>query len=267
MKTIEENDRILFRKAQQVIRDCERQRRYEQQQQQHRNVVGFVEGMYQPLKSLVGEKYWNDARMMLHQQFRISKSRSSDNNGETITKRSNNNTSILTAGGETSATSNANHHHHGGNGGNNNKKKLWCTIKIFMKYLEQDEEDRRLFVRAKTLVQECVEQHRFNKYDEHCASLGESIKSCLLDTGEIKNAKEYWNKADRFVEQAMMLRNRNRKTTTATTTTSTTRKQQHEGSKRKIGDVCGDDDYDNKRAFKATKRQPSFHNENNTIVI
>lgn len=77
-------------------------------------------------------------------------------------------------------------------------------ISIFMQYLER--KHTRLYLKAKSLVNECVEIHRCSKYDgkysrtSNNSSLLASIQSCLKTEIGI----DHWRRAENYVAKVLL---------------------------------------------------------------
>ena len=236
MKLIEEKDdtNIVYQNAQAVICDCE-------QRKKRGEIKSFTESLYAPLKETVGIHYWNEARQLLHHNTMLSittrsplstllcqstssmtvrkcnKTPTGNNSREyNVTATMNNNNNI-------NNNSNSNYNNNGNNEEMNiRNKRLWMIISIFMQYLER--KDAKLYMKARSLINECVERHRSCKYNcekysfssttstttststgtgtTRTSSLSGSIQFCLKKNIGV----DYWRRAESYVAKALLMK-------------------------------------------------------------
>mmetsp|Transcript_52057 Transcript_52057/g.58150 ORF Transcript_52057/g.58150 Transcript_52057/m.58150 type:complete len:391 (+) Transcript_52057:117-1289(+) len=221
MKLIGEKDLNLFRKAQTIIRDYK-------QRKQRGEIESFVENICSPLKDSVGLQYWNQAKELLHCHRKpkmtsiISlKSTEMMTTSESSTLQSATKIPMsyvchrgLKEGSlihkskmstfESIVTTTNNNNIGGNKEMRTRKKRLWMIISIFMQYLQR--KHTRLYLEAKSLVNECVEIHRCSKYDGKCSrtsnnsSLSASIQSCLKTEIGI----DHWRRAENYVAKVLL---------------------------------------------------------------
>jgi len=86
------------------------------------------------------------------------------------------------------------------------KKRLWMIISIFMKYLER--ENTKLFLKARLLVNECVEERR--RYSSNYYSTSSYRRGSLADSIHriLKNeiGVDHWQRAKNYVAKALLKR-------------------------------------------------------------
>lgn len=246
MKLIEEKDdtNIIYQNAKAVVRDCE-------QRKERGEIESFVKSLYAPLKETVGIQYWNEARQLLHHSSQNNNNNNSNINTMSTTIYTRNPLSTLcqstssmtmqkcnrSAGNsrESNVTATTNNNNNinfniNKNNGNNKEmnirnKRLWMIISIFMQYLER--KDMKLYMKARSLINECVDRHKSSKYNNakystssttstststiSCTStstsntstsLSGSIQSCLK-----KNiGADYWRRAESYVAKALLMK-------------------------------------------------------------
>merc|ERR1712166_762875 len=77
--------------------------------------------------------------------------------------------------------SNSNYNNNGNNEEMNiRNKRLWMIISIFMQYLER--KDAKLYMKARSLINECVECHRSCKYNSEKYSFSSTTTSTTTST-------------------------------------------------------------------------------------
>ncbi|OEU16382.1 hypothetical protein FRACYDRAFT_261221 [Fragilariopsis cylindrus CCMP1102] len=236
MKLIEEKDdtNIVYQNAQAVIRDCE-------QRKKRGEIKSFTESLYAPLKETVGIHYWNEARQLLHHNTMLSITTRSPlstllcQSTSSMTVRKCNKAPTGNSSREYKVTAtmknnnnNSNSNYNYNNNGNNEEmnirnKRLWMIISIFMQYLER--KDAKLYMKARSLINECVERHRSCKYNcekysissttsttttstststgtTRTSSLSGSIQFCLKKNIGV----DYWRRAESYVAKALLMK-------------------------------------------------------------
>jgi len=147
-----------------------------------------------------------------------------------VTATTNNNNNINNNNINNNSNYNYNYSNSNSSNGNNKEmnirnKRLWMIISIFMQYLER--KDMKLYMKARSLINECVDRHKSSKYNNakystssttstststiSCTStstsntstsLSGSIQSCLK-----KNiGADYWRRAESYVAKALLMK-------------------------------------------------------------